>query len=79
MNNSNLDLSLNEKKAVRCEISILTNKALVKSFEEVFNKHDNHPLKKYLARSFHTLTECDRLSLRESIYWSPSMLFHSIY
>jgi len=50
MNNSNLDLSLNEKKAVRCQMSLSTNKALVKSFvEEVFNKHDLSSIENYLA------------------------------
>ena len=50
MNNSNLDLSLNEKKAVRCRMSLSTNKALVKSFvEEVFNKHDLSSIEKYLT------------------------------
>jgi predicted ester cyclase len=50
MNKSNLDLSLNEKKGVRCQMSLSTNKALVKSFvEEVFNKLDLSSIEKYLT------------------------------
>jgi hypothetical protein len=37
MNNSNLDLSLNEKKGVRCQMPLSTNKALVKSFVQPYN------------------------------------------
>jgi steroid delta-isomerase-like uncharacterized protein len=46
-----LDRSLNEKKIVRCQMSLSTNKALVKSFvEEVFNKHDLSAIEKYFAK-----------------------------
>jgi predicted ester cyclase len=52
MNNSNLDLNPNKKKKVwGHQVSLSTNKALVKSFvEEVFNNHDISATEKYFAQ-----------------------------
>ena len=51
MNNSNLDPNPNKKKVWGHQVSLSTNKALVKSFvEEVFNNHDISATEKYFAQ-----------------------------